>query len=59
MNKKLSLLKKELKKEQPKEEEKNNMEWGRAIDILERHILHKDYVSQSSLELALERIKRG
>lgn len=50
---------KELKKEQPKEEEKNNMEWGRAIDILERHILHKDYVSQSSLELALERIKRG
>jgi len=51
---------KELKKEQPKEEEeKNSMGWSRAIDILERHILHKDYVSQSSLELALERIKCG
>ena len=47
------------KEEQPKEEVENNMEWRRAIDILERHILHKDYVSQTSLELALERIKRG
>ena len=47
------------KEEQPKEEEENNMDWSRAIDILERHIIHKDYVSQTSLELALDRIKRG
>ena len=48
------------KEEKPKEEaENNNMDWRRAIDILERHIIHKDYVSQTSLELALDRIKRG
>lgn len=47
------------KEEKPKEEEENNMDWSRAIDILERHIIHKDYVSQTSLELALDRIKRG
>ena len=45
------------KEEQPKEEEENNMDWSRAIDILERHILHKDYVSQTKLEFALECIK--
>ena len=36
-----------------------NVEWSWAIDILERHIVHKEYISSTSLLTALERIKCG
>ncbi len=42
----------------PKPEE-IKLSWSEAIEILERHIIHKDYISQSSLMKALERIKSG
>ncbi len=36
-----------------------NVEWSWAIDILERHIVHKEYISSTSLLTALERVKCG
>ena len=33
--------------------------WSWAVDILERHIVHKEYISSTSLLTALERIKCG
>tara|TARA_R110001592_G_scaffold219324_1_gene473445 strand:- start:703 stop:885 length:183 start_codon:yes stop_codon:yes gene_type:complete len=33
--------------------------WSWAVDILERHIVHKEYISSRSLLTALERIKCG
>ena len=36
-----------------------NIEWSWAIEILEKHIVYKEYVRPSSLELALNRVKRG
>ena len=39
--------------------EEIKLSWSEAIEILERHIVHKDYISQSSLMKALERIKAG
>ena len=39
--------------------EDSKLSWSEAIEILERHIVHKDYISQSSLMKALERIKAG
>ena len=41
------------------EPEDSKLSWSEAIEILERHIVHKDYISQSSLMQALERIKAG
>ena len=41
------------------EPEDSKLSWSEAIEILERHIVHKDYISQSSLMKALERIKSG
>ena len=41
------------------EPEDNKISWSEAIEILERHIVHKDYISQSSLVKALNRIKAG
>ena len=35
------------------------VEWSWAIEILEKHIVYKEYVRPSSLELALNRVKRG
>ena len=41
------------------EPEEIKLSWSEAIEILERHIVHKDYISQSSLIKALNRIKSG
>jgi len=41
------------------EPEDSKLSWSEAIEILERHIIHKDYISQSSLIKALDRIKAG
>ena len=41
------------------EPEEIKLSWSEAIEILERLIIHKDYISQSSLMKALERIKSG
>ena len=42
-----------------KKDNQENVEWSWAIEILEKHIIYKEYVRPSSLELALKRIKRG
>ena len=34
-------------------------EWSWAIEILEKHIIYNEYVRPSSLEKALDRVKRG
>ena len=47
-----------LEDKQPEPEE-IKLSWSQSIEILERHIVHKDYISQSSLMKALERIKAG
>jgi|TARA_R110000803_G_scaffold202637_2_gene267869 hypothetical protein len=36
-----------------------DVKWSWAVDILERHIVHKEYISSRSLLTALERIKCG
>ena len=36
-----------------------NVEWSWAIEILEKHIVYKEYVRPRSLEKALDRVKRG
>ena len=36
-----------------------NVEWSWAIEILEKHIVYKEYVRPSSLKMALDRVKRG
>ena len=36
-----------------------NVEWSWAIEILEKHIVYKEYVRPSSLKLALQRVKLG
>ena len=36
-----------------------NIEWSWAIEIPEKHIIYKEYVRPSSLELALKRVKLG
>jgi len=33
--------------------------WSWSIEILEKHITYKEYVSPSSLKIALDRVKRG
>ena len=35
------------------------VEWSWAIEILEKHIVYKEYVRPSSLKMALDRVKRG
>ena len=42
-----------------KKDNQKNVEWSWAIDILERHIVHKEYISSTSLLTALERVKCG
>ena len=42
-----------------KKDNQKNVEWSWAIEILEKHIIYKEYVRPSSLEKALDRIKRG
>jgi hypothetical protein len=42
-----------------KKDNQENVEWSWAIEILEKHIVYKEYVRPSSLELALKRVKRG
>ena len=41
------------------QERNKDVEWSWAIDILERHIVHKEYISSTSLLTALNRVKRG
>jgi|TARA_E500000318_G_C3405298_1_gene151390 hypothetical protein len=41
------------------QERNKDVEWSWAIDILERHIVHKEYISSTSLLTALERVKCG
>ena len=36
-----------------------NVDWSWAIEILEKHIVYKEYVRPSSLEKALDRVKCG
>jgi len=36
-----------------------NVEWSWAIEILEKHIVYKEYVRPSSLKKALNRVKCG
>ena len=42
-----------------KKDNQENVEWSWAIEILEKHIVYKEYVRPSSLELALNRVKCG
>ena len=42
-----------------KKDNQENVEWSWAIEILEKHIVYKEYVRPSSLELALKRVKLG
>ena len=42
-----------------KKDNQENVEWSWAIEILEKHIVYKEYVRPSSLKLALNRVKRG
>ena len=46
----------ENKQPEPKD---SKLSWSDAIEFLERHIIHKDYISQSRLIKALDRIKAG
>ena len=41
------------------EDNQDNVEWSWAIEILEKHIVYKEYVRPSSLKMALDRVKRG
>ncbi len=41
------------------EDNQDNVEWSWAIEILEKHIIYNEYVRPSSLEKALDRVKRG
>tara|TARA_S200002703_G_scaffold95541_1_gene82623 strand:- start:198 stop:386 length:189 start_codon:yes stop_codon:yes gene_type:complete len=41
------------------QERNKDVKWSWAIDILERHIVHKEYISSTSLLTALERVKCG
>ena len=40
-------------------DKQKNVNWSWAIEILEKHIVYKEYVRPSSLEKALDRVKRG
>jgi len=40
-------------------DKQENVEWSWAIEILEKHIIYNEYVRPSSLEKALDRVKRG
>ena len=40
-------------------DDQDNVEWSWAIEILEKHIIYNEYVRPSSLEKALDRVKRG
>ena len=42
-----------------KKDNQENVEWSWAIERLEKHIVYKEYVRPSSLEKALDRVKRG
>jgi hypothetical protein len=42
-----------------KKDRQENVEWSWAIEILEKHIVYKEYVRPSSLEKALKRVKCG
>lgn len=41
------------------EDNQDNVKWSWAIEILEKHIIYNEYVRPSSLEKALDRVKRG
>ena len=41
------------------EDNQDKVEWSWAIEILEKHIIYNEYVRPSSLEKALDRVKRG
>ena len=47
------------KLEQVIKDNQENVEWSWAIEILEKHIVYKEYVRPSSLKKALDRVKRG
>ena len=40
-------------------DKQENVEWSWAIEILEKHIVYKEYVRPSSLKKALNRVKCG
>jgi len=40
-------------------DKQKNVDWSWAIEILEKHIVYKEYVRPSSLEKALDRVKCG
>lgn len=45
--------------QKPEEQKPELITWSNAIDILERHIMHDEFISKSSLIKALDRIKNG
>jgi len=45
--------------QKPEEQKPELITWSNAIDILERHIMHGEFISKSSLIKALDRIKNG
>ena len=40
-------------------DKQKNVDWSWAIEILEKHIIYKEYVRPCSLEKALDRVKCG